>query len=366
MRILVDISHPAHVHFFRNAISRWREHGHLLRVVARDKDITLDLLNRFKIPHKVLSKARTGVLGWAGEMLVHTARLLPLVLTFKPHVMLQIGGIFVCPVGRLTLRPAWAFTDTENAALSNFIAFRFANRVFTPQCYNLSHGSGHLRYPGFHELAYLHPRHFSPDPSVLAPFGLKPDDPFFIVRFVAWESAHDIGQRGFSLPNKIELVSELARNGRVFVSSEAALPPSLKAYASPIPVDQIHHFVAQATLVVGESATMASEAAVLGTPSVFVSPTGRGYTDVQERKYGLVYNFKDSEQDNALGMVKELIATSYPKDHWEKKRLHLLQDSIDVTGWLVRMVERFGVTHDAEASAKWALVEVRREGLQIV
>jgi predicted glycosyltransferase len=361
VRILVDISHPAHVHFFRNAISRWLEHGHLVRVVARDKDITLDLLNRFHIPHKVLSKARTGVLGWTGEMLVHTARLLPLILTFKPHVMLQIGGIFVCPVGRLTLRPAWAFTDTENAALSNFIAFRFAHRVFTPQCYNLSHGSGHLRYPGFHELAYLHPRHFLPDPSVLSTLGLEPADPFFIVRFVAWKSAHDIGQRGFSLPNKIKLVSELARHGRVFVSSEAPLPPSLKTYASQIPVEQIHHFIAHASLVVGESATMASEAAVLGIPSIFVSPTGRGYTDVQERRYGLVFNFKDSDQDNALNMVREFIATSYPKDHWEKKRRRLLEDSIDVTGWLVRMVERFGVTHDAEASASWAFRQVNSE-----
>lgn len=365
MRILIDISHPAHVHFFRNAISTWHEHGHLVRVVSRDKDITRDLLNRFHIPNKVLSKARAGVFGWAGEMLVHTARLLPLVLTFNPHVMLQIGGIFVCPVGWLTFRPAWAFTDTENATLSNFISFRFAHRLFTPECYKLNHGSRHIRYPAFHELAYLHPRHFTPDHSVLAPFGLKPDDPFFIVRFVAWESAHDIGQKGFSLPNKIKLVSELARHGRVFVSSEAPLPPSLKTYASPIPVDQIHHFIAQATLVVGESATMASEAAVLGTPSVFVSPTGRGYTDVQERKYGLVFNFKDSEQDNALDMVKELIATSYPKDHWEKKRRRLLQDSIDVTGWLVKMVEYFGETHNADGAAQWALAQANSEERQV-
>lgn len=342
MRILVDISHPAHVHFFRNAISMWHEHGHLVRVVARDKDITCHLLRRFDIPHKVLSKARTGLLGWAGEMLVHMALLLPTVLTFRPDVMLQIGGVFIGPVGWLTRMPAWAFTDTENATLSNFMAFPFVDRIFTPQCYNLNHGSKHLRYPGFHELAYLHPHRFMPDPSVLVPFRLKPGDPFFIVRFVAWQSAHDMGERGFTLANKIKLVSELARHGRVFVSSEAPLPDPLKPYASRIPVEQIHHFIAHATLVVGESATMASEAAVLGTPSIFVSPTGRGYTDVQECGYGLVFNFKDTDQAKALDMVKELIAISYPKDHWQKKRQRLLENNIDVTGWLVRTVEQLG------------------------
>lgn len=365
MRILVDISHPAHVHFFRNAISMWHEHRHLVRVVARDKDITCDLLRRFDIPHKVLSKARTGFVGWTVEMLVHTVRLLSEVLAFRPHVMLQIGGIFVGPVGWLTCTPAWAFTDTENATLSNSITFPFVDRIFTPQCYNLNHGSKHLRYPGFHELAYLHPRRFVPDPSVLAPFGLKPGAPFFIVRFVAWQSAHDMGERGFTLPNKIKLVSELARHGRVFVSSEAPLPDPLKPYASPIPVEQIHHFIAHATLVVGESATMASEAVFLGTPAIFVSPTSRGYTDVQERRYGLVFNFKDTDQTNALDMVKELIAISYPKDHWQKKRQRLLEDNIDVTGWLVRLVECFGETRDADTAAQRALAQLKGKERQV-
>lgn len=361
MRILVDISHPAHVHFFRNALSIWQEHGHIVKAMARDKDITLDLLRKFHIPHKVLSKARTGVVGWTAEMIIHTVRLLAEVLAFRPHVMLQIGGTFVGPVGWLTRTPAWAFTDTENAALSNRITFPFVKRVFTPQCYTLDHGAKHRRYPGFHELAYLHPSRFVPDPSILGSIGLKTGDPFFILRFVAWKSAHDRDQKGFSISHKIALVSELCRHGKIFVSSEAPLLSELKPYTSPISVEQIHHFMAHASLVVGESATMASEAAVLGTPAIFVSPTGRGYTDVHEHTYGLVFNFRDSEQGKALGVVKELVERSYPKDHWLKKRQRLLEDTIDVTGWLVRLVELFGETCNADLAARWALRKAESE-----
>lgn len=364
MRILVDISHPAHVHFFRNAISAWQEHGHTVKVVGRDKDLTCNLLQWYRIPSKVLSKARTG-LSLIGEMLVHIGRLLPMARTFRPHVMLQIGGTFIGPVGWLTRRPAWAFTDTENATLSNLITFPFVDKVFTPQCYNLDHGPKHLRYPGFHELAYLHPNRFQPDPSVLKVFGLKPSDPFFIVRFVGWQSAHDICQRGFSPSNKIQLIRELAKHGKVFVSSESPMPDPIKQYASAIPVEQIHHFMAFARLIVGESATMASEGAVLGTPAIFLSPTGRGYTDVQEHTYGLVFNFKNTEQGKALDTVKELVERPYPKDHWQKKRQRLLKNSIDVTEWLVRLVECFGETRDADIAARRALRQVRSEEAQV-
>lgn len=362
MRILVNISHPAHVHFFRNAMGLWQEHGHTVRVAARDKDITCSLLKKFRIPFKVMSKARTGLTGLAVEMLIHTARLTPLVLAFKPHVMLQIGGTFIAPVGLLTRTPAWAFTDTENATLSNALTFPIADRIFTPACYKLDHGPRHRRFRGFHELAYLHPHRFVPDPSLLEPLGLKPRDPFFIVRFVSWQSAHDIDQTGFGLREKTALVGELARHGRVFVSSESPLPKGLAEHASQIPIDQIHHFMAYAKLVLGESATMASEAAVLGTPAIFVSPTGRGYTDVQEQEYGLVFHFKQTRQAQAIDRVRDLLAAPYPENYWETKRRRLLDETIDVTGWLVKIVEYFGETQDPELAESRALEEMEKAG----
>ena len=44
-RVLVDITHPAHVHFFRNAIDLWKDQGWQVLITARDKDICLQLLD---------------------------------------------------------------------------------------------------------------------------------------------------------------------------------------------------------------------------------------------------------------------------------------------------------------------------------
>ena len=99
---------------------------------------------------------------------------------------------------------------------------------------------------------------------------------------------------------------------------------------------------------------------MLGTPAVFLSPTGRGYTNVQEQEYGLVFNFSDIRQAEALDLVKNLVEKPRPKDYWQEKRRTLLDDAIDVTGWMVRMVECFGETRDPDGAASRALEEVKR------
>jgi hypothetical protein len=39
MKILIDIGHPAHVHFFKNAIRELEGRGHEVKVTARDKEV---------------------------------------------------------------------------------------------------------------------------------------------------------------------------------------------------------------------------------------------------------------------------------------------------------------------------------------
>jgi predicted glycosyltransferase len=44
MRILIDIGHPAHVHYFKNAINQLQQRGHAVFVVAREKEVSFRLL----------------------------------------------------------------------------------------------------------------------------------------------------------------------------------------------------------------------------------------------------------------------------------------------------------------------------------
>jgi hypothetical protein len=329
MRYLIDLQHPAHLHFFRNLAARLVEEGHLVMFAGRKKDVLLDLARQYNLDIRVLSTAKTGLLKMAFEVVEHQTRLLALIRSFRPHAMLAVAGTFIGLPGFLTRTPTYVFYDTEHATISNLLAYPFATCVYVPKCYRKTIRWRHKRYNGYHELAYLHPTLFTPDPAVLAEAGLEKDQLFSIVRFVAWKAAHDLGLRGFTNANKIHAVRALSRFGPVFVVAEDRVPLELESHLCRLPVGRIHHLMAYAALIFGESATMASEGAILGIPGVYVDPVGRGYTDEQERDYGLVYNFTPEKQEEAIAKAVDILS-AYDRVVWQQRRQRLLQVKIDV------------------------------------
>jgi predicted glycosyltransferase len=242
--------------------------------------------------------------------------------------------------GRGRARTA-VFYDTEIAKLTNAFAYPLADYVCTPDCYQgVVHGR-HVRYAGYHELAYLHPNRFTPSPDVVRAAGIDPESRYFLVRFVSYEASHDIGSRGLALERKVGLVRTLAEQGRVLVSSEGPLPAELEPYRASIPVRDVHHVLAFARMLVGESATMASECAVLGVPSIYVSPLGRGYTDEEETRYGLVRNFTGARfGDDFVAVARAMASDPELAASARAARARLLADKIDVTGWMLEFFER--------------------------
>jgi hypothetical protein len=203
-------------------------------------------------------------------------------------------------------------------------------------------GKKQIRYNGYHELAYLHPNYFTPDPAVLEELGLEEGDPFIVLRFVSWEASHDRGHTGLSLEDKRKAVSEFSNYGKVLISSEKPLSADLEKYRFTLSPEKMHDLLYYCTLLYGESATMASECAVLGTHAIFCDYAGRGYTDEQE-EYGLVYNFYDEKTmgTESLNKAIELLKDPDLKEKGREKRERLLEDKIDVTEFMVDFIENY-------------------------
>lgn len=338
MRILIDILHPAHVHFFRNFHDEMAGRGHQLCITARDKDRSVELLREFGLPYQQIS-AQHQRGGLAVEMIQRTSRLLTVIRAFSPDVLTGIMGPSIAVAGRLRRVPAVVFYDTEFAVQTNWFVYPLAHSVCTPDSYQGRVRGRHVQYPGYHELAYLHPNRFQPDPRRLSAFGVSPEEPYSLVRFVSWQAVHDRHERGLTTPQKRNLIDILQASGkRVLISSEEPLPSDLAGLEVKGPVDQIHHLLAYAQLFVGESATMSSEAAVLGVPAVFIAATGRGYTDDEEKRYGLVRHFTDDQYEEAVAAIEKLSSDS-PRKIGQMARERLLAEKIDVTGWMVDYFE---------------------------
>jgi hypothetical protein len=333
--ILIDLCHPGDIHLFRRAGLAWEAQGHRVVYSSLDRETNAYLLDHYGLPHRVVWRRRPGKLALLAELLLRPWPLLRLIREVQADLVLSFGSMTVAFAAWLLGKPTITFTDTEHATEQHMLFKPFSTLVATPDVYRGDFGRKHVRYRAYHELFYLHPEEFAPDWKELEPLGLTRDAPFFVVRFVAWGATHDVGAHGFTAAEKRDLLRVLSSHGRVLLSVEGGRPdPELRSMSTPFPPEKVHHLLAFAGLYVGEGATMASEAAVLGTPAIYVNSLTMGYVE-DEQRYGLLHHFTDGRA--ALAKVRELLATPALRDQYAVRRARLLADKINPTPWLVAL-----------------------------
>lgn len=333
MRILIDVNHPAHVHLFRCAAKDWIANGDAVLFTATDKDVALRLLDAYKLPHEVIYQRRAGAFNLARELALRTIKLMRVGRRFKPDVFLSMGSPTAAWAAALLRKPHIAFEDTEDSIGQIWLYRPFSTAICVPECFQRDLGRRMVRYEGCHELAYLHPKRFTPDPAKIEP--LLSNQRYFVVRFISWDAAHDKGEGGLSSAGKDRLLEMLARHGRIVLSVEKNPPLLLAQGAQPevtFAPDALHHLLAFAYLYVGEGVTAASEAAVLGTPSVLINTRAMGYIVEQQERYCLSYLFGD--ENEALSKIERMLAQPDLKNVWQCRRDLMLRDKVDVTAWM--------------------------------
>jgi predicted glycosyltransferase len=342
MRIFIDIGHPAHVHYFKNFIHLMKDEGHEIFVSARDRYPVKELLEAYNIKFYNRGKGRNSMLGKLMYMLYADFMLFTKALKFKPDLFISFGAVYLTHVSKMMNKPSIFIDDTDNARLNRKFYIPFATHILTPNVYEFDLGKKQIRFNGYMELAYLHPRFFKKQNNAYTILGLQENTPYVVLRFVNWNASHDFGHSGITIEDKMKAVTEFAKYAKVFITSEKELPKELEEYRINISPEQMHEVIASAEMLYGESATMASEAAVLGVPAVYIDNDGRCYTDEEERKYGIVYNFTESISDVEKSIIKGLqILKSKSKLDYKEKRRSILREKISFTDYLCWLVTNY-------------------------
>ncbi|WP_255192410.1 DUF354 domain-containing protein [Natronobeatus ordinarius] len=344
MKVLFDIGHPAHVHLFKHAISELKSEGHDTCVLSRDKEITIALLNGYEIKHNPLSAMGSRKFSLITEWTKREYHTIKIARSYDPDIVLSVASPPAAHAAKIVGCPKIVFNDSEPAHLQSKLAHPFADRICTPANFDADIGKKQERYDGYHELAYLHPDRFDPNPDALRENGVELDNQYSVLRFVSWGAHHDVGHSGFSRDAKRELVSLLSEHGDVYITSESPLPTEFEAYRLPIPPERMHDLLYYADLYAGDSQTMATEAAILGTPAVR-SNSFAGDGDMSnfvelEEEYGLLYS--RSDENETIEIIRELLADPNVKDSWQEKRERLIDDKIDVTEYMLEQIFELG------------------------
>ena len=343
MNILIDIAHPAHVHLIKNTYYELINKGHKVIVTVKDIPSAIQLLNIFEIPFIYLGGKSDSLIGKAFLQLKFNYLLWKVVVREKINIAFG-SSLTIAQLSKYTKVKSIILDDDDDDVEPLFVKYAHpaADHILSPAC-AIRRTQKMIGYSGYHELAYLHPNRFNPDESVLSEIGVQPGEKYFILRFNAFKAHHDVGVQGLSLENKRQLISLLERHGKVFITTERNIDDEFKPYQLKVSPDKAHSLMYYATMLVGDSQTMTSEAAVLGTPAIRCNTFVRriSYLEEEEFKYNLTYGFLPENSDSLFSKINELLEMPNIKKEWKNRRENMLNDKIDVTAFFSWFIENY-------------------------
>jgi predicted glycosyltransferase len=112
-------------------------------------------------------------------------------------------------------------------------------------------------------------------------------------------------------------------------------------YKITIPPEKLHDMLYYSTLYIGEGGTTAAEAALLGTPSIFVSTNVQylGVFQSLQNKYDLIYAC--SNQEEGLKKAIEFLECNNLKEEWGIKKNRVFKENMDITNFMTDFIENY-------------------------
>jgi uncharacterized protein len=284
----MDLTNSPHVLVMRPVIEALRGEGHEVEVTARDYAQTLELLERFRIPHTAIGRHRGERLGAKAAGLVsRSAALLrwarrrtpadaPQVRRAVPFDLALGHGSNDVTVAAAILRiPSSTMFDYEFAAVQHHLNCRLADAVIVPDAipperlYRYGARGKIAAYPGLKEEYYL--ADFEPDPAVLAALALDRTRGLVVVRTPPELALY----HRFASDLFGEVLARLRESVRTRGLQVVVLARTPEQRAGLVGYDELvlperaidaQSLVAHADLVISAGGTMNREAAALGTP----------------------------------------------------------------------------------------------------
>jgi predicted glycosyltransferase len=254
-------------------------------------------------------------------------------------------GAYAAHAGALSRTPVTLILDSEPTSLDHAVSRPFADAILTPSAFGKDMGPNHYRFRGFKECAYLHPDVFTPRADIREQLGVGADEKYVICRFNAFGSHHDVSHSGIGPAERRALVDRLADDATVFVSDESGGMSFEGIDARPFDLHPglLHDALAEAHLLVADTQTMVTEAALLGTPAIrsnsFVGEADMG-NFIELENEGLIFNIAAFEA--AIERAESLLDEDGLSETWAEKRDAFMADKVNLTDIIVELATTSG------------------------
>lgn len=353
MNILIEAHHPGDIHFWKYPIRELITNGHVVLMVARDRDVMRRLMEAYDwIPHIIPERRSQNNKFPLLELLSRQWTVVKAIRKFKPDVVASLFGSY-CQSARILGCRNIIFTDSEFQHFNHRIAHPFAHEIHTPYCFYKELGKKQRFYDSIHELAFLDKRHYTPNPLVLHRYGLDAGA-YIVVRLSSWNTLHDVNESGIG-DRIYEFVDAHKAHSRILlVAEENNVPPGLEEFSAQIAPEDFHCILGFSRFVLSEGASTASESSCLGVPTVYINSTEpRGYLQMLESEYHAVQCFRTAEPGMVaahqwLGQIEQA-GLDIDLSNREDFRARLSERHIDLVDYVVRTLEHPGAA-DTQSS----------------
>lgn len=337
MKILIDIGHPAHVHYFKNFIKKFSEMGNQIIVVSRKKEVTFDLLETYKIPFVSRGTGKSSLLGKFFYLFIGASKIWREARRNKIDIFLSFGSPYNAIASFFYRKPCITVDDTEHNANNHNIYYPNSDLILTPESFRKEMGEKQVRFKSIMELTYLSPKVFTPiDRSINTTKNV-------LFRFVGWNANHDVGQSGLTMEQKQRLVEFVGQYANIYISSEVEITGDLKKYQIKISPTEFHDFISGMDLYIGEGGTTANECACLGIPNILINSLLADDTipgvHLLLEDYKLQYLFKEFNETIFI-LIKKALTSDYIHDEFRINRDVFLAAHIDFTEFLIEQINR--------------------------
>lgn len=235
--------------------------------------------------------------------------------------------------------------DDYNAVPESALLLSTANFTFAPDTTDLGQfNSKKISYNSLHELAYLHPNRFSPKREILEKYGLN-GKKYFVLRLVSLTASHDVGKKGLNNELVQSLINILQKNGEILITAERKLPQEFEKYRMNISPEDISNVIYFSDMFIGDSQTMATEAAVMGVPSLRCNSFVGKISSMEEleKKYKISWGFLPEDFEKLIEKVEELLSKEDLKLVLKGKRKKMLEDKVDLSTFMINYFEKIAL-----------------------
>lgn len=347
--IIVGLGHPAHYHLFRNMSNILREKGHHVHYVITPKEMLEELLINNGETYSILAprEKKEGLMGKMKKILNSTKALTRIAREQKADLMIGCIPQIAFSGKRLGIPSILMTEDLFKVMwMLGTFTFPFVSTILTPEANSTGpFKRKRVSYAGYQKLAYMHPEYFTPDRSKVK---FAEDVPYFMLRTASLSAYHDMSAKaGLNDELVRKLVSILEQKGNVYISSERPLPAGLDKYQFTGEKKDMHHYLAFTDLFIGDSSSMATESALIGTPNIRFSDYV-GLPDVCaeiENKYQLSIGLRPADSEKLLQETARIAGDPYCRAEFQQRKQKMLAEKINVTDFMVWFVEDYPESH---------------------